>query len=302
MKKTILTMMITLLMVLSVSITSFAAGSIVGAIGMPNASAENASVQLTNNVENKYDASVQAVVDAINDAEVTKTIWDVVKTLTMDDVEVFEGDVVNDPSVDVGIYKFLSPIMDMNVTGVGNGPSMANPVDVTFVVNNMTKNISVDVLHYCAEHGWEILTGEKISANEVKASFHSLSPIAIVYRENQVSGGGSGSAPWFGPTATPIPERDTTTVQPGTATKPVEEPVATEEPAEVEPTEAPVVDSSEAPEVEPEATPTAEPDVPATAPATGSGITIPVIIIAVVLVGLGIFFIIFLKKKKNEEA
>ena len=47
----------------------------------------------------------------------------------------------------------------------------------------MTDEIQVDVLHYCEEHEWEVLEGEKVSENQIKASFHSASPIALIYKE-----------------------------------------------------------------------------------------------------------------------
>ena len=62
-------------------------------------------------------------------------------------------------------------------------PTEENPIEVTFTVNNMTDNIQVDVLHFCEEHNWELLEGEKVGDNQVKASFHSASPIALIYKE-----------------------------------------------------------------------------------------------------------------------
>lgn len=38
-----------------------------------------------------------------------------------------------------------------------------DPVRVTFVANNMTDNIQVDILYYCPEHGWEVLQGGSFS-------------------------------------------------------------------------------------------------------------------------------------------
>ena len=82
--------------------------------------------------------------------------------------------------IDLSEYKFISPVMDLKLE---KEPTEENPVDVTFTANNMTDNIQVDVLHYCEEHNWEVLEGEKVSENQVKASFHSASPIALIYRE-----------------------------------------------------------------------------------------------------------------------
>ncbi len=35
--------------------------------------------------------------------------------------------------------------------------SAGNLVKVTFVANNMTDGMIVDILYYCAEHGWEVV-------------------------------------------------------------------------------------------------------------------------------------------------
>ncbi len=306
MKKTIMTTLVATVAAMAMSITAFAAGSAVGGIDIPNASADGgATVTLSKEVAGLYDSEIQQVVDAINNAHISQSLEDVTANLTMDDVERFDNNELKESAVNKDKYMFLSPAMNLTVSGADNGTG------VTLVLNNMTKDITVGVLHYCEEHGWEILHGERIGENEVRVSFHSSvqnSPIAVVYNEYEAPSYGGGAAPWFGPTATPLPERDTTPVQPAATKAPTVDPAQTEESAEVEPTEAPDVESSEAPEEsseavegEPEATPTAEPDVPATAPGTGTGITIPVIIIAVVLVGLGIFFIIFWKRKKDEE-
>lgn len=103
--------------------------------------------------------------------------------------------------------KVMTPVKEMVIEGVQ--PTRENPVNVTFTANNITDAIDVYVLHYCDECGWELLNtknpselaeNEKTDANveinvdetnaqettqenQAVASFHSLSPICLVYTE-----------------------------------------------------------------------------------------------------------------------
>ena len=78
-------------------------------------------------------------------------------------------------------------------------PSADNPVRVTFVANNMTDNIQVDILYYCPEHGWEVLQGEKVSDNQVAAYFHAgSSVVALIYRDKTALTGTSQTSPQTG--------------------------------------------------------------------------------------------------------
>lgn len=103
--------------------------------------------------------------------------------------------------IDLGLYKFLSPVMDVTFDSVT--PTADDPVRVTFVANNMTDNIQVDILYYCPEHGWEVLQGEKISDNQVAAYFHAGSSVmALIYREKGATVGTSQVSPQTGARST----------------------------------------------------------------------------------------------------
>ena len=87
----------------------------------------------------------------------------------------------------------------MDLTFDGVTPSADNPVRVTFVANNMTDNIQVDILYYCPEHGWEVLQGEKVSDNQVAAYFHAgSSVVALIYRDKTALTGTSQTSPQTG--------------------------------------------------------------------------------------------------------
>lgn len=103
--------------------------------------------------------------------------------------------------------KVMTPVKEMVIEGVQ--PTRENPVNVTFTANNITDAIDVYVLHYCSECGWELLNTknpaeleedeqtesnveinvdeteetEATQENQAVATFHSLSPICLVYTE-----------------------------------------------------------------------------------------------------------------------
>lgn len=165
---------------LSMTLNVMAAGSIVGAIDMPKVSSSSGSVTLSNVTENMYDSELQRVVDQLNDAPRNTTVAEAFG-IDLNDIDLYDAEGLQIEHVDMSQYKFLSPVMNLQITDAE--PTQENPVRVTFVANNMTDNIIVDVLHYCEEHGWEVLEGEKLSANEVAADFHSASPVALIYKE-----------------------------------------------------------------------------------------------------------------------
>ncbi|MDO4276909.1 MAG: hypothetical protein Q4D16_24885 [Eubacteriales bacterium] len=84
--------------------------------------------------------------------------------------------------------KVLAPVSDLVISGAT--PTKENPVDVTFTVNNVTDDVDVYVLHFCEEHNWELLETEKEgdSDNQIKAAFHSASPVALVYTDKAADG------------------------------------------------------------------------------------------------------------------
>lgn len=153
---------------------------------------ENVAVTLTKDVENLYEEVIQNAVKILNEAKADTTVADAFKEIFADKAEEemlkiklhkLDG-TVEEEAVDLSAYKFISPVMDLKLElEEGQEISEENPVEVTFTANNMTDNIQVDVLHYCEEHEWEVLESEKVSENQIKASFHSASPIALIYKE-----------------------------------------------------------------------------------------------------------------------
>lgn len=166
--------------VLSMSVNVMAAGSIVGAIDMPKADASQGKVTLTSVTANTYDAGLQTVVDRLNKATRDVTVAAAFGE-GLPQIDLYDANGLQIEKVDMTQYKFLSPVMDLQITDAK--PTAENPVRVTFVANNMTDNIEVDVLHYCDDHQWEVLEGEKVSSNQVAADFHSASPVALIYKE-----------------------------------------------------------------------------------------------------------------------
>lgn len=166
---------------LSMTLNVMAAGSIVGAIDMPKVSSSSGTVTLSAVTANLYNSWLQGVVDRLNDAPRNETVAEAFGG-DLSDINLYDAEGLEIEHVDMNQYKFLSPIMNLQISGVE--PTQENPVKVTFVANNMTDSIEVDVLHYCPEHGWEVLKGEEISANEIAVDFHSYaSAVALIYKE-----------------------------------------------------------------------------------------------------------------------
>lgn len=145
---------------------------------------ETVGASLTKDVKNLYDEEIQKVVDALNSADAETTVKDAFVQILGEEnlpkITLHKLDGSQEEDIDLDEYKFISPVMDLKLE---EEPTEENPIDVTFTANNMTDNIQVDVLHFCEEHNWELLEGEKVSDNQVKASFHSASPIALIYKE-----------------------------------------------------------------------------------------------------------------------
>lgn len=191
----------------AMSVSVMAAGSITGSVDTNNVTAqttpqntetteknelvgdievelETVGASLTKDVKNLYEEEVQKIVDALNSADAETTVKDAfIQILGEENLPKFtlhKLDGSQEEDIDLGEYKFISPVMDLKLE---KEPTEENPIEVTFTVNNMTDNIQVDVLHFCEEHNWELLEGEKVSDNQVKSSFHSASPIALIYKE-----------------------------------------------------------------------------------------------------------------------
>lgn len=191
----------------AISVSVMAAGSITGSVDTNNVTAQTApqnteiteknelvgdieveletvGASLTKDVKNLYEEAVQKVVDALNSADAETTVKNAFIQILGEDnlpkITLHKLDGSQEEDIDLEEYKFISPVMDLKLE---EEPTEENPIEVTFTANNMTDTIQVDVLHFCEEHNWEVLEGEKVSDNQVKASFHSASPIALIYRE-----------------------------------------------------------------------------------------------------------------------
>lgn len=73
----------------------------------------------------------------------------------------------------------------------------------------------VDILYYCAEHGWEVVKGVRVSGNQVAAYFHSVSagtPVSLIYKLAAANGGNDNN----GNTTTGTSKGNGTAVSPKT--------------------------------------------------------------------------------------
>ncbi len=181
--------------VLSMSVNVMASGSIVGAFDTPKVKSSQGNVTLANVTENTYGGELQKTVNRLNNAPQSTTVAAAFGS-GRPQIDLYDENGLQIENVDLSQYKFLSPVMDLQMTGVS--PTAENPVEVTFVANNMTDNMQVDVLHYCDKHQWEVLEGEKLSSNEVAADFHSASPVALIYKEIASTTGTDAKAPQTG--------------------------------------------------------------------------------------------------------
>ena len=198
MKKTFLKAFTAVIAVLALSLNVFAAGSIVGSIDMPNASSDRGKVTLS---ASKYSEELQRIIDRLNNARRGTTVKDAFGDDLPSPINLYGQNSIIKRGIDLGLYKFLSPVMDITFDSVT--PTADDPVRVTFVANNMTDNIQVDILYYCPEHGWEVLQGEKISDNQVAAYFHAGSSVmALIYREKGATVGTSQVSPQTGARST----------------------------------------------------------------------------------------------------
>lgn len=196
MRKKIFTAIAAATMSIMLAVGVWAAPSIIGGIDMPQVSSSEGTVALTSVSPGTYPESLQRTVEQLNAASPDATVKDAFGD-ALPVVNLYNADGVLQENMDLSLFKFLSPVMDLKIEGAT--PTEENPVKVTFVANNLTDNLEVFVLHYCDKHGWELLTTEKISSNQVAANFHSASPVALVYKEKKAS----DATPT--PTTTPSP-------------------------------------------------------------------------------------------------
>lgn len=164
---------------------------------MPNASSDRGKVTLSAVDLSKYNEELQRIIDRLNNARRGTTVKDAFGDALPSPINLYGQNSIIKRGIDLGLYKFLSPVMDVTFDSVT--PTADDPVRVTFVANNMTDNIQVDILYYCPEHGWEVLQGERISDNQVAAYFHAGSSVmALIYREKGATVGTSQVSPQTG--------------------------------------------------------------------------------------------------------
>lgn len=188
-------------LLLMTGVQALAAPSIVGSLDMPNVFSNQGNATLTPVTDGMYDAKLQAQVDSLNNAKPSMSVKDAFGE-HMKDIGAIprydsNGKKILAEDEDMSQYKFLSPVMDLNIDGAA--PSSDNPVKVTFTVNNLTDNIEVYVLYYCEEHGrWELVSTTRVSDNQVSASFHATSPVVLVYKEKAAGAAEEGTSPKTG--------------------------------------------------------------------------------------------------------
>lgn len=201
MKAKIFKTVLTVAAVLALSVNVMAAGSITNAVDTNNVSAETTTraivggkvqfsvdevgVKLEMVKPGMFPEDVQREVDGLNQAEAETTLLAAFESIFGKDkvpqIDLYDTDGLKQEDMDLKEFKFLSPVMNLTID---EEPTEEKHVDVTFTVNNLTDKIEPFILHRCEKHGWELLETEKVSDNQVKASFHSAGdPVAVVYRE-----------------------------------------------------------------------------------------------------------------------
>lgn len=209
MRKKIFKVLAVVALMMSMSMTVLADGSIVGAVDMEQASATDKNgnpvrIIIKSSLPEYTKGEEQNVVNAIVDkSDGDTTVKSAFEMAGADwtQIDRYDKSQVVEEHVDLGAYKFLTSVYDISFEGIT--PTADNPIKVKFVVTNMTDNMVVDVLHYCSTvdadtgkvHGWEILTGTKLSSTELEAEFHSASPIALIYKLKPTNTGSEITSP-----------------------------------------------------------------------------------------------------------
>ncbi len=177
-------------MMLGSCLTVSAAPSMVQALDPNQVTASEGEVSIVEKAveefREEFGEEAASLAEVINEATVNDTLDKIFESVLEADVfEELEVRLFEDNEdigiADLSLLKVLSPVIDLQITGIT--PTAENPVEVTFTANNMTDDIDVYALHLCEEHGWEVLRTEVVSGNQVKAPFHSLSPVALVYAD-----------------------------------------------------------------------------------------------------------------------
>lgn len=159
-------------------------GEIPGINDIPNASTDKGNVKINSITADMYPSDLQSIVEKLNETPRTNTVKVAFGDELPDEIYLYGQGEMKDNNVDVDQYKFLSPIVDIAIDEAT--ATEDNLIKITFVTNNMTDNMTVDILYYCAAHGWEIIEGEIISPNQVSGYLHDsssgMTPGALIYK------------------------------------------------------------------------------------------------------------------------
>lgn len=170
----ILSVCMLLLMCLPAKATGLINSVSTGNGGIASVSSDRGTAVLS---ESFNDSQLQSEVDKINGM----LDQNLSKALGIDELEIYDKNTKVVSKVNLSNYKFLTKLSNLTIDA-DPIPSSDEPVKIDFVCNNITSDIEVYVLHKCDVHGWELLESSK-NENVVSASFHSASPVALVYLE-----------------------------------------------------------------------------------------------------------------------
>ncbi len=197
MKKRIFKGIAVAMVMLSMTMTVMATNSIVGAFDTLQATADKGTVSFEKITDGMFDdEDLDRIVNALNDALGTLTVEDAFGDDLPSPINLFDKTGLIKKNIDLDQYKFLTQVMNMDVFNAN--PTMEDLIKITFVANNMTSNMDVDILIYCEEHGWEVLDGEKLSNNQIAAYFHCTGPVALIYKLSSTGGGSDVDSPQTG--------------------------------------------------------------------------------------------------------
>lgn len=181
-------MVLSCIMMLAMGIQALAAPSIVGSIDRGQVISSEGSVSWGEINAANYSAGLMYTVNRMNRAGARMSVRAAFgDEVDLTSVQVFDvlSEYVEEGSELLSEMYFLSPVLELSFSDAA--PTKENPVKVTFTANNMTPGMTVYVLYYCEEHGWELLETERTADNQVTAAFHSgTSLAALVYIDNGV--------------------------------------------------------------------------------------------------------------------
>ena len=159
-------------------------GEIIGTLDLPHASTDEGNVKINSITAEMYPSELQGIVEKLNETPRTNTVKAAFGDELPDEIYLYGQGKMKDDNVAVDQYKFLSPIVDIAIDE--STATEDNLIKITFVTNNMTDNMTVDILYYCSAHGWEIIEGEIISPNQISGYLHDsssgMTPGALIYK------------------------------------------------------------------------------------------------------------------------